>query len=288
VEEAKKLLWQAKMTMKKNWLSAREILENGTKKYPEELDLLRALGDLYMKKELHKKAIESYQKALKLAPQDEQLLFKNGNCLLMLDEFRLALDQYNQCEVDFPELTYNKAFAYYKLGKIEQSIDLMKKIVKLPQHSEMPLIFITELCFIQRDYKAAIYYMEKAEKTFGPQANLQYLKGLAYFHQQSWLKAFLSFQKADRLKFDSSNFLINYGIVANKIGKYQLAEDIFFRNIHLHPNEGQGYAELINLFLQQKKLKAAEKIARQAKRQKAFSLSLSMAYNKLEKAKRHK
>ncbi|MFO7895479.1 MAG: tetratricopeptide repeat protein [Candidatus Cloacimonadales bacterium] len=286
MEKAKKLLWQAKMTMKTNWLSAREILENGTRDYPEELDLYIALGDLYMKKELHKKAIENYQKALKIAPKDERILFKNGNCLLMLDEFRLALDQYNLCETDFPELTYNKAFAYYKLGKIEQSIDLMKEIVKLPQHSEMPLIFITELSFIQRDYKAAIYYMEKAEKRFGRQGNLQYLKGLAYFHQQNWLKAFLAFQKADRLNFSSSNFLINYGIVANKIGKDQLSENILLRNIELHPNDGQSYAELINLYLEHDNLRAADKIAQQAKKNATFSLSLSMAYNKLDKAKR--
>lgn len=272
--------------MDTNWLHAKNILEDGTKEFPDEKDLYVTLGELYMNKELHKKAIENFQKALKITPLDENILFKNGNCFLMIDEFRLAIDQYNQCTEDLPELIYNKAFAYYKMGKIEISIELMQQILDRPLTTVMPLIFITELHFLQRDYKSAIVYIEKAEKRFGIQGNLQYLKGLAYYHQQIWLKAFVAFDQADKMGYHSVNFLLNYGIVANKIGRYKHAIKILTEYVENQPHDGHGYAELINIYLDHNDTKKADKIAKKAKKNATFTLALSLAYSKLDKRKR--
>jgi len=286
MDKANNLIWQAKMQMKTNWLNATNILEDGKRDFPSEREIYTTLGDIYLDKELHKKAIENFQKALELDPSDDHVRFKYGNCLLVLDEYRMALDQYNQCGTSFPELVYNKAFAYYKMGKLSLSIQLMEEIIKDPLTTEMPLIFMTELQFMKQQYDDAIFYIEMAEKRFGMQGNLQYLKGLAYFHQHFWLKSFIAFQKADKLAFATPNFLLNYGMVANKIGKYKLAEKILLNFIEESPNDGQGYAELINIYLEHDMIVKAEKLSKRAKKNAAYSLSLSMAYSKLSSYKK--
>ncbi|MCK4956271.1 MAG: tetratricopeptide repeat protein [Candidatus Cloacimonetes bacterium] len=285
MDKAHKLIWQAKMQMKTNWINAKRLLEAGIKEFPNEKELYLVLANLYLKQDLHKKAIRNFQEALKLSPNENYILFKTGNCFLMLDEYRLAIDQYNKCSESFPELIYNKAFAYYKLGKITTSISLMKQISSSAINTEMPLIFMTELHFLNHEYSKAISFIEEAERRFGKQGNLSYLKALAYYHQQYWLKAFVALQEADKMKLDTPNFLLNYGIVANKIGKTELAIDQLLRYIRLHNNDPQGYAELINIYLEHNRIEEANFVAQQAKKNSLFSLALSLSYNKLAKMK---
>ncbi len=281
MNKTEKLIWQAKMLIKTNWINAKILLEEGKQDFPEEREIYIMLGDLYAQHDLHKEAIKNYQKALELEPNDDYLRFKFGNSLLVLDEYRLALDQYNLCEEKFPELTYNKAYAYYKMGKISISIQLMEEIVNDPLATEMPLIFMTELHFMKQEYEKAISYIDKAEKRFGVQGNFLYLKGLAYFHLENYLKAFINFQKAEKLAFSANHFCLNYGIVAHKIGKDNKAEKMLLKFIEDNPENGQGYAELINFYIDMSEIKKAEKIAKKAKKNSDFSLTLSLAYNKL-------
>jgi len=201
MNKAEKLIWQAKMLIKSNWINARILLEDGKENFPEKQEIYIMLGDIYAQQDLHKEAIKNYQTALELNPKDDYLRFKYGNCLLVLGEYRLALDQYNQCVRKFPELTYNKAFAYYKMNKINISIQLMETIVEDPLATEMPLIFITELYLMKQEYEKAVSYIEKAERRFGFQGNILYLKGLAFMNMKNYLKAFVTFQKTEKLAY---------------------------------------------------------------------------------------
>jgi len=157
----------------------------------------------------------------------------------------------------------------------------MKKLLEKRSYSEAPYIFMAELLFTRKKFMKALHYLEQAEKYFGKQANLFYLKGLAYYHKGKWLRSYIQLNKADQLKLENHQFYRNYGLVCEKIGKTREAISNLMKSIKLSPASASTYLELIKIYLDHDLIMEAYSIIQHAKRNVPFSISLSLLYNQI-------
>ncbi|MFC1898145.1 tetratricopeptide repeat protein [Candidatus Cloacimonadota bacterium] len=276
------IIWQIKYELKHNWLLARNILRKAIEENPDNTKLQTTLADLYHSKRLFRKAIAEYQKVLPITPNRSSILYRIGNCFLAVNEFKLAFNYYDQVPDDFPEIFYNKAFALSKLNRPDEAIETLEKLtLNLIISSEMPYIFLAELHYTRREFEKTINYLNLAEKNFGKKGSIFYLRGLTYFNLKNWLKAFIEFQNADKLKVNTAHFFKNFGLACEKIGKTTQAIDLLLKSIKLAPLDPGSYIELIKIYLGHERVMEAYSIAQHAKRNIPYSITLSMLYDQI-------
>lgn len=281
MDRIENILWQTKYLKDKNWLKVKNLLQQAISEYPEDSRLHFELAELYYSKKLFVKAINTYQQIIYLDGENDEINFRIGNCFLALKEFLLAIDYYEKVEDFFPELYYNKAYTYSKLGKVETSIGIMEDLLVNQTNSEIPYIFLAELLFNQKEYNRALEYLEEAESLFGKQSSIFYLKGIAYFHLENWLKSYLEFKQAENLKLESYHFYRAYGLTCEKIGKTEEGIRNLLRSIKLDPLSATSYLELIRIYLDHDRVMEAYSIMQHARRNIPFSISLSLLYNQI-------
>lgn len=283
MNQPENILWQVRYLQNKNWLRARELLQVSLQENPQNSKLQLALAELYQSKKLFRKAIVEYQKLFPIFDRKDLVNFRIGNCFLALNEYRLALNYYNILPDNSPELLYNKSFVLSKLNRTDEAIESLEKLFtnNYRMNSELPHIFLAELLYTRRQFDKGIYYLELAEKNYGKKGSIFYLKGLIYMNLQNWLKAYLEFENADKLKVNTPHFLKNYGLVCSKIGKNTKAVDLLLRSIKLAPTDPGAYIEIIKLYLDQNRIMEAYSIAQHAKRNIPYSITLSMLYDQI-------
>ncbi|MBN1327780.1 MAG: tetratricopeptide repeat protein [Candidatus Cloacimonetes bacterium] len=281
MDKINKVLFQVKYQKDKNWLKVKKLLLETISEYPENAQLYQALAELYFSKKLYSKAIGAYTRLREIDKTDQEIPFKIANCFLSLREYKLAIDYYESSPIIFQELLYNKAYAYSRLGDYEQSIEIMKQLVKYPINSELPLIFLAELYFTQSNYHQAILYLNKAERMFGKQSTIFYLRGIAYSHLERWLKAYWEFKYADQMKMVNHHLYRGYGIACDKIGKTAEAIDLLLQSIKLSPKNTAGYLDLIRIYLENNRVMEAYTIIQHARKNLPASISLTLLYNQI-------
>lgn len=283
MNEVEKILWQAKLQKKNNWIQVRKLLLEGIEQFPNEKALYYELGTLYESKKMFRKAINIYQKAIEIGDYDYRFFFRIGNCFIALNQFSIAVDYYERITDPFPEILYNKAYAYSRIGRTERAISILKKVLEYPMVSKIPYIFLAELYFSQREYDKVIYYIDIAEKKFGNQNTFHYLRGLAYSHKKYWLKTYYEFQQAEKLNFESSVFFRSYGIACEKIGKTEKGIELLLKSIKLDPLDPTNYIELINIYLSHGKLMEAYDLVKISQKNIPISFTLSLLGKQIER-----
>jgi tetratricopeptide (TPR) repeat protein len=211
-----------------------------------------------------------------------------GNNFLALEEYQLAIDFLGKIRETFPELIYNKAYAYSKLGKLEISIDLMEHLISDYATSEIPYLFLSELHFIKKDYQMALKYLELAEKRFGRRGSFHYLKGAAFSHLEQWLNAYIEFYEADKFHVDFQHFFRSYAISAEKIGKTGQAIELLHKNIENEPDDPLSYVELIKIYLEHDELEKAQKLLQEAQPIVSLPFQFTFLYKQLIEKLREK
>ncbi|MCK5052284.1 MAG: hypothetical protein KAS53_11220 [Candidatus Cloacimonetes bacterium] len=275
------ILWQAKMQLNANWLESKRILQTGLDEFPRNIELLLFLAEVYFSKKLFRKAIGVYHEILKIEPDNENAIFQIANSFMVINEFKLAINYYDRLYDNFPELLYNKAYAYSKVGRNEKSIEILENIFNFKISSLLPYIFLAELYFLAGRHEDSINTLEKAQQKFGKQGNISYLKGLAYYNLKNVLKAYVEFEIASKLKVNSANFYKNYALTCDKIGKTEKAIELLMDGIKRNPFDPVVYIELIQIYLEHDRYGEAFSVAELAKKNVPFSVTLSMLHDKI-------
>ncbi len=283
MDRVENILWQVSYLKSNNWLKARKLLMESIEIFPKDINLKKALADLYLSKHLFKKAVHVYQQILMQDPDQVMVRFHVGNCFLSLKEFKLALNYYDQIKEVFPELLYNKSFALSKVNRIDEAIIVLENLLSVQTNvrSELPYIFLAELYYTRREFDKTIANLKKAENAFGKKGSIFYLRGLTYFNLENWLKAYLAFENAAKLRVSTPHFLKNHGLACEKIGKTAQAIDLMLKSIKKAPLDPGGYIELIKIYLAHSRVMEAYSIAQHAKKNIPFSITLSMLYDQI-------
>ncbi|RLC58064.1 MAG: hypothetical protein DRH89_01975, partial [Candidatus Cloacimonadota bacterium] len=182
IKKLNNILWQAKMQLNTNWLEAKRILQTGLKEFPKNIELHLFMAEVYYNKRLFRKSVGAYHEVLKIEPENETAIFQIANSFMAINEYKLAINYYDMLYENFPELLYNKAYAYSKVGRNERSIEILENIFNFKISSLLPYIFLAELYFLAGRHDDSINTLEKAEIKFGKHGNISYLKGLAYYN----------------------------------------------------------------------------------------------------------
>lgn len=275
------ILWQAKTQLKTNWLETKRILQTGLGEFPQNIELLLFLAEVYFSKKLFQKAIAVYHEILIIEPDNDNAIFQIANSFMAINEYKLAIDYYDRLYSNFPELIYNKAFAYSKIGRNEKSIEILENIFNFKISSLLPYIFLAELYFLSGKNEDCIKTLEEAQKIFSKQGNICYLKGLAYYNLKNVLKAYIEFEDAAKLKVKSANFFKNYALTCNKIGKTEKAIELLMDGIKKNPFDPVVYIELIQIYLEHKRYREAFSVAELSQKNVPYSVTLSMLYDKI-------
>ncbi|MCD6177160.1 MAG: DUF3808 domain-containing protein [Candidatus Cloacimonetes bacterium] len=282
--EQKKLnniLWQAKMQLNSNWLDAKQILQDGLEEFPQNTEFLLFLAEIYFSKKLFRKAIGVYHEILRIEQNNETAIFQIANAFMAINEYKLAINYYDMLYNNFPELIYNKAYAYSKIGKNEKSIEILENIFNFRISSLLPYIFLAELYFLDGRYKDSINTLEKAQQKFGKRGNISYLKGLAYYNLKNILNAYVEFENAEKLKVNSANFFKNYALTCDKIGKTEKAIELLMDGIKKNPFDPIVYIELIQIYLEHERYKEAFSIVELSRKNVPYSVTLSKLHDKI-------
>ncbi len=277
------ILWQAKMQLKTNWMGARRILQTGLKEFPNNIELLFFMAEVYFSKRIFRKAIGVYHEILRIEPQNNSAIFQIANSFMAISEFKLAIDYYDRLYANFPELLYNKAYAYSKIGRNDKSITVLENIFNYKISSILPYIFLAELYFLDGRHKDAIKSLEKAQEKFGKRGNVSYLMGLAYYNLKNYLRAYVEFETAEKLKVNSANFYKNYALTCNKIGKTEKAIELLMKGIKLNPFDPIVYIEIIQLYIEHDRYEEAFSVAQLSNKNVPYSVTLTMLYDKILK-----
>lgn len=275
------ILWQAKMQLRTNWLEAKRILQTGLEMFPNNIELLLFMAEIYFSKKLFRKAIGTYHEVLRIEPDNESAIFQIANSFMAINEFKLAINYYDMLYDNFPELLYNKAYAYSKVGRNDKSIAVLENIFSYKITSLLPYVFLAELYFLAGRHEDSIDTLEKAQQKFGKRGNICYLKGLAYYNLKNILRAYVEFEAADKLKVNSANFYKNYALTCDKIGKTEKAVNLLMNGIKSNPFDPVVYIELIQIYIEHDRYEEAFSIAQLSKKNVPYSVTLSMLYDKI-------
>ena len=275
------ILWQAKMQLNTNWLESKRILQTGLIEFPKSVELLLFMAEIYFSKKLFRKAVGVYHQVLKIDPENENAIFQLANSFLAISEYKLAIDYYDRLYPNFPELLYNKAYAYSKIGRNDKSIAVLENIFYYKITSLLPYVFLAELYFLDGRHEDSIKTLEKAQLIFGKHGNISYLMGLAYYNLKNILKAYVEFEEAEKLKVNSANFYKNYALTCNKIGKTEKAIDLLMNGIKSNPFDPIVYIELIQIYMEHDRFDEALAIAQLSRKNIPYSVTLSMLHDKL-------
>lgn len=158
---------------------------------------LKAGMDLYQKKD-YKSAVQSFQRAIDLAPQS-QFSANASNYLAM---------------------------AYLKLNDTDKAIEAYNKWMKLNSDQADPHIKLGNLYFSLGRHKEAEKEYSEAVR-IDPNANNIYSLGQAYLFQDRFREAEAEFRKVQRLKPEKSNGYYGLGLFYSRQGRYEKAIELF-------------------------------------------------------------
>ncbi len=261
------LILRAEALMKTNWIHGVQLLIQAVEENPQDSRPLIALGDFYQKRQLYDKAVKSYQTALKLIPDDNQLKLIIGNALFAQGEYNLAIVYYDQISDPQSDIRYNKALALAYLGRNRDSIAIMRELMTVIDNNPFIYFLLIEQLLRIEDYQGASKYIARAEAKIGRHRHLMLLKGLTYAHFKNWLlglKAFRDYEQSGELT--QTEHVLVYADCAVRSGMPALAIPPLERAIERNPYSVDLYEEMIRLLLQEKRTGEARKYMRQAKR----------------------
>ncbi len=147
----------------KKWVRAGSLLEFAAEKYPENVNVLRALGKYYLMQQKITKAREQYEKALRLNPRldvQKELGWINLALRIYPNAISLLSDHLHRNPSDFE--AYNLLLqCYYETDRYEAAMDLARSLLEIDADNP---------CFANNLYIASL--MQNVGIVIGPNSVL--------------------------------------------------------------------------------------------------------------------
>jgi predicted Zn-dependent protease len=172
----------------KEFASAVNILEKGTKLYRGDADLLRTLSASYVETGNLDIALNSFKELVDKEPDNKVYLYNYGVLLLGNDQYEKAVDEFDKAlkiDPDYENAIYNLAVTYVKWGT-----QMNKESEASEEYSDA----------YKEKFKAALPYLERITQTDKADAEVWELLGKVYSVLGMQDKALDAFNHADQLR----------------------------------------------------------------------------------------
>lgn len=157
-----------------NYEAALNLLNEGIALYPDSWMLRKAAGDLYTDRELYNLAVDNYEKALKLEPDQIETLYQLSAAqgLLNLDqESILSLEKIISIDEQHYDALADLGWMYFKTYRLADAETLLLKAVE--KYNDSPILYMT----LGTVYSGLYDY---------PQAESCYLKSIELALDRGW------------------------------------------------------------------------------------------------------
>ncbi|MDR1346049.1 MAG: tetratricopeptide repeat protein [Bacteroidales bacterium] len=207
-------------------------------------------GNTYYDKCDYDKAIEDYNKAIELNPDDANAYNNRGNAYALKCDYDKAIEDYNksiELEPGLAEVYNNRGNIYAEKGDYDHAIEDYNKTITLnpdiaDAHNNRGTAYGKK-----GDYDKAIEDYNKAIKLKPDYAGAYNNRGSAYNDKGDYDKAIEDCNKAIALNSDDAKVYNNRGNAYNNKGDYDKAIEDYNKAIALKPDYARAYDNLIRL-----------------------------------------
>jgi len=236
-------------------------------------------GTTYDGLKKHEKAIEDYNKAIALNPEDAMAYYNRGTAYAKLKKHEEAIEDYNKAIALDPEyaMAYNnRGNAYNELKKHEKAIEDYNKAIALNPEDAMGYYNRGNAYDGLKKHEEAIEDYNKAIALDPEDAMAYYNRGIAYDGLKKHEKAIEDYNKAIALDPEYATAYNNCGTAYAKLKKHEEAIEDYNKAIALDPEYAMAYYNRGNAY---DGLKKHEKAIEDYNKAIALNPEYAMAYN---------
>ena len=228
----------------------------------EELNYYYNRGDTFFDLGKFEDAIQDYNKAIDLNPNNASYYYNRGTTFANLEKFEDAIQDYNKA-IDLnpndESVYYNRGVAFIYLNEYEKAIENLSKAIDLNPNKDSTYynrgIAFTNLS----DSEKAIKDFNKAIDLNSNNASYYNNRGTLYINQGNYDEAVKDFSKAIDLNPIFTFGYSNLGNLYNNLNKYEKAIKNLSKAIDLDPNFSDAYNIRGVSYVNQKKFSEAIK-----------------------------
>ena len=210
----------------------------------KQFDLFFDLAYSYNNLGDYEKAIQDYDKAIKVNPGKANAYNNRGWAYYLLKQYDRAIQDYDKAIKLDPEfaLAYNnRGIAYKNLKQYDRAIQDYNKAVELDPEFNKPYNNRGNVYRELDDYERAILEYDKAIEIDPGYALAYYNRGRTYYYLGQYERAIQDFDKSIELNPDYSYTYAWRGYVYENLEQYEDAIQDYSKNIELDPEYAWAY-----------------------------------------------
>ncbi len=191
--------------------TAEKMLKKVIKMNPEIAKAHKDLGIIYLNKRLFDYAEDEFKTALRLAPNDFEILFEYGNYLYSISRNVDADIYYGEALEVAPNNVLALTFMGLNklvLNKLDEAKDYIMKAVKIEPHHEYVQFCVGRILYARGEYEDAKRYLVRAVEQ-NPDIETQNTLALTYYELGEYQQALNVFKNIDSKRPDSISVLMS-------------------------------------------------------------------------------
>jgi predicted O-linked N-acetylglucosamine transferase (SPINDLY family) len=218
-----------------------QLYKNNDVRIPYNLGLIHSLQGR------HQLALAAYDLALKIQPDDAEVLINKGSTCIDVKNYVLALEvleKATQIRPDIPEAWSNKGVALNNLNLYQESINAFNEAIKLnPSYHEAWSNKSAPLNKLKRFLEAS-EACDKALSLKPDYAEGWFNKGVTLYELKRYDEAIALYDKALSLKPDYAEALSNKGITLSELKRYDEAIAHYDKALSLKSDYAEGWLNM--------------------------------------------
>lgn len=186
----------------------------------------------------------SYQKGLKLDPNNAQALYSRGSALYHLERYEEAFQDYDRAVQINPRHAYSWCYrgaALYYLKRYKQASRSLEKALDLDLLCSAARTFQGLVLYQQGRYGEAIAHYDKTLQIDKPHPSLWYNRGLALYYLQRFEEALDSFEQALALDDTQADVWLWRGNAQYMLQRYLDAFVCYDKVVAMTPNHARTW-----------------------------------------------
>ena len=224
--------------------SALPLAREASDHFPQEAGVWEDLGDTYGKLAKNQEALESYQKAQVLEPNDPRILEECGESAYQTQQFLAAQHFFTRALI----LDTKSKASYlglgscaFKLNQLEKAIEYWTKGGELfPQDAEFPYD-LSRVAYVRGDFTTARAFLQKA-KALKPEYAEAFTNEAAIDLDQERLDDAEALLKHSlSLDPELAETFFNLGNLELKRGEFPSAVEYYQKGLQINPDDPDGY-----------------------------------------------
>ncbi len=197
------------------------------------------LGNAFMMEGNYQDAIEHYEQAQRLHPNDVHVPVNMANALLEAGRFEEAIGHYEQAlriNSDDPHANYNLGAALVNTGQPGQAIGYFEQTLRIEPEYVEAYVTLGSLLFDQGKVPEAIGHWEKALQINPAYAEVHYNLANAFLRLGQFADAIEHYDRALQINPTYAEAHVNLGIALEQVGRMQAAMEHYEQALLLKPD----------------------------------------------------